>query len=278
MYFPVFLLLQSKLIAILKNRIFQLQRHQSKKQWTSCAVSIPKNHVVHDSNFLFSITFPTKIIIIFNLTYALNTQFLFLVKEKHWKKIYMAFSIPSLQQYSDNFIPLGCSQNYSVAVKCYPEILRKQRYGVNNFYKHLCTQIHHKATSSKGNLAVICLSTALWAPGTDCHPSVLVTKPTHIKEAITAPENFPCKIYAQDQLLMSLSIYSQFCSPFLMLGTTSIFTVVHINTIIKFQQWQQYTMLLLSQVAMGLMSFSEDCQGTSSAQLTTGLPSVFPLC
>lgn len=213
-YFPLFPLLQcAKWITIKKIIKGFLSCKGIGPSSEFCVLSIPKNHVTHVSNFPFSFSI-FSIIIIFNLTYALNIHFLFLVKEKHWKHTWH-FHFKVCQQSSDNFIPLGCSQAYfSISAKCYPEIQRKRRYGVNNFYKHLYTQIYHKASSSKGNLTVICLITAFTATGTDCYPSVLVTKPTHIKAAITAPENFPCKIYAPDQLLMSLSIYSQFCSPF----------------------------------------------------------------
>lgn len=119
----------------------------------------------------------------------------------------------------------------------------------------------------------------LRAPGTDCYPSVLVTTPTHIKAAIPDLKNPPAEIYAQDQLFMSLSIYSQFCSPFLMLGSKSIFRVVQINTSIKFQWRQQYIYcaLLLGHVPAELGSFSEGCQGTPSAYFTKDQHSLFLL-
>lgn len=138
-----------------------------------------------------------------------------LFKEKQGKKFARHFNFKVCQQHSDNFIPLGCSQAYSVLCKHSPEIQGKQRYGVNNFYKHLCTQIYHKPSSSKGNLAVVCLTMALTSPRHRLPPlSARHDANTH-QSSNPWPEKSSCKnLYPRPAVYEFIHIFPILCPSF----------------------------------------------------------------
>lgn len=156
-------------------------------------------------------------VIIFNLTYALNTLLKKIVNKKNQGKFFTRhFNFKICQQHSDNFIPLGCSQAYfSVLCEYSPEIQGEQRYGVNNFYKHLCSQIHHKPSSSKGNLAVVCLTMALRSPRHRLPPLSAPHDANTHQSSNPWPEKSSCKnLYPRPAGYEFIHIFPILCSFF----------------------------------------------------------------